>query len=111
MRFIALVIPLVIACGASDAAPNGPSNPAQPPTNPSVEFLLTSAATDFREHGHPTRFRHVRSGYITAGDGTKQYRLCGEFLPAESKGKAEWTPFVTVQTSGYEQWLGGQALG
>ena len=103
MRFIAVVaVLLAILSRAADAAP---------PSNPSVEFLLTSAASDFHEHGHPTRFRHVRSGYAVAKDGAKQYRLCGEFLPAETIGKAEWTPFVTLQTSGYEQWLGGQAHG
>jgi hypothetical protein len=41
--------------------------------------------------------------------GTKQYLLCGEFQPAQREGKAEWMPFVTLKTSGYEQWLGGQA--
>jgi hypothetical protein len=44
-----------------------------------------------------------------APDGTKQYMLCGEFLAAQDKGKPEWTPFVTIKTSVYEQWLGGQA--
>ena len=35
--------------------------------------------------------------------------LCGEFLPAQEGGKAEWTPFATIKTSGYEQWIGAQA--
>jgi hypothetical protein len=39
----------------------------------------------------------------------KQYKLRGEFLPAQREGKVEWTPFVTIKTSGYEQWLGAQA--
>ena len=30
----------------------------------------------------------------------------GNFL---AKGKPDWVPFVTVKTSGYEQWLGDQA--
>jgi hypothetical protein len=35
--------------------------------------------------------------------------LCGEFLPGQREGKVEWTPFATIKTSGYEQWLGAQA--
>ena len=34
--------------------------------------------------------------------------LCGEFLPKVQEGKAAWTPFVTIKTSGYEQYLGDQ---
>jgi hypothetical protein len=37
--------------------------------------------------------------------------LCGEFLPAQEGGKAEWMPFATIKTSGYEQWIGAQAAG
>jgi hypothetical protein len=43
--------------------------------------------------------------------GEEQYMLCGQFLPAEEEGKAEWTPFATIKTSGYEQWIGAQAVG
>jgi hypothetical protein len=43
--------------------------------------------------------------------GEKQYRLCGQFLPAQKAGKAEWTPFATIKTSGYEQWIGAKAAG
>jgi len=43
--------------------------------------------------------------------GEAQYMLCGQFLPAQEGGKAEWTPFATIKTSGYEQWLGAQAAG
>jgi len=76
-----------------------------------VEFLLTSAAADFHAH-RPTdsvRFRNVHVGYLSAPDGTKKYLLCGQFLPAQGGGRAEWTPFATIKTSGYEQMLGSQA--
>ena len=77
-----------------------------------VEFLLVSAAPDFRAQRapHPVRFRNVRSGYVTTTDGARQYRLCGEYLPAEQGGKTEWVAFATIRTSSYEQWLGSQAL-
>ena len=41
--------------------------------------------------------------------GEAQYLLCGSFLPAQEGGKAEWTPFATIKTSGYEQWTGARA--
>src|SRR5262245_10887797 len=83
-----------------------------PPVSPAVvQFLLTSAATDFRTHGpsHPLRFRSVRVGHFTAASGEDQYLLCGEFSPVGEGKTAGWTPFVTLKTSGYEQYLGAQA--
>ena len=72
------------------------------------EYLLTSAANDFQEHQppFPAKFRKVRIGHL--GDTTKSgsYRMCGEFLPADGGDKAKWSPFATVKTSGYEQYLG-----
>jgi hypothetical protein len=78
-----------------------------------VQFLLTAAATDFRTHRppDPVRFRDVRVGHVVTPSGKEQYRLCGQFLPAQEGGKAAWTPFATIQTSGYEQWIGAQAAG
>ena len=48
-----------------------------------VEFLLTSAATDFHTQrpAGPVRFREVRVGHVMTPSGEDQYRLCGEFLP------------------------------
>ena len=102
---------LFFGCAPAPAT-RGPSQAMEPPLNPSVEFLLTSAASDFRAHTSPppVRFRSVRSGYVVVADGTKQYRLCGEFLQGEASDKEEWVPFVTVQTSGYEQSLGLKAV-
>ena len=76
-----------------------------------VQFLLTAAATDFDTHRppDPVRFRDVRIGHVMTTSGEKQYMLCGQFLPAQEGGKAEWTPFVTIKTSDYEQWIGAQA--
>ena len=78
-----------------------------------IQFLLTAAATDFHTHRppDPVRFRDVRIGHVITPSGEKQYMLCGQFLPAQKEGKAEWTPFATIKTSGYEQWLGAQATG
>jgi hypothetical protein len=78
--------------------------------DPVVQFLLTSAATDFHIHRpSAVRFRDVRIGHVMTPSGEEQYMLCGQFLPAHEGGKAEWTPFATIKTSGYEQWLGAQA--
>jgi hypothetical protein len=53
----------------------------------------------------------VRVGHVMSPTGEEQYRLCGQFLPAQQGGKAEWTPFATIKTSGYEQYIGAQAAG
>ncbi len=47
-----------------------------------IEFLLTSAATDFYQHQPPvvTAFRKVRVGHLVIDNGQKRYVLCGEFL-------------------------------
>jgi hypothetical protein len=78
-----------------------------------VEFLLASAATDFHDHRppDPARFRAVRIGRMDVAGGPTRYLLCGEFLPAPGGGNADWVPFATIKTSGYEQWLGAQAVG
>lgn len=116
--FVALVL---AACG-STPVPRGASqavSPTQAPTPESqnasidsvVQFLLTSAATDFHTHRppNPVGFRDVRMGHVTNPAGEKSYRLCGQFLPEQEGSKAEWTRFATIKTSGYEQWIGGQA--
>jgi hypothetical protein len=78
-----------------------------------VQFLLTSAATDFHTHvrSDSVRFRDVRLGHVMTPNGVEQYMLCGEFLSVQEGGKAEWMPFATIKTSGYEQWNGAQAEG
>ena len=102
---------LLIAWSSVDSAAYGQSQQqGAAPTGP-AEFLLTSAASDFRAHRppYPARFREVRLGYATSSEGTRMYMLCGAFLPASESGSPQWTPFATIQTSGYEQYLGWQA--
>ncbi|SRR6266496_3292454 len=78
-----------------------------------AQFLLTAAATDFRTHRprDSVRFRNVRIGHVVTPSGKERYMLCGQFLPAQEGSTAEWTPFATIKTSGYEQWIGAQAAG
>ncbi|HEX5001724.1 MAG TPA: hypothetical protein VFW78_04450 [Bacteroidia bacterium] len=70
-----------------------------------VQFLITSASNDFREHQPPTPvdFRNVKIGYMLSPNKEKTFILCGEFLSLENK---EWKEFTTIKTSGYEQYLG-----
>lgn len=70
-----------------------------------VQFLITSASNDFRNHQPPTAidFRNVKIGYVKSPNNEKTFVLCGEFLSQENK---EWTEFATIKTSGYEQYLG-----
>ncbi|QMU30906.1 hypothetical protein [Adhaeribacter radiodurans] len=75
-----------------------------------VQFLITSASSDFRHHQPPTPidFRKVKVGYLISSTNEKTFLLCGEFLSQEKK--EEWETFATVKTSGYEQYIGNQAL-
>lgn len=81
--------------------------------DPVVQFLITSAATDFHTHRppDPVRFRDVRLAHVMTPSGEEQYLLCGQFLPAQEGDNAKWMPFATIKTSGYEQWIGAQAAG
>ena len=98
MRYLAAFIIVLTACSTAPATRTPPQV---------VEFLLTSAATDFHASGPagPLRFRDVHIGRVTNAAAEEQYILCGQFL----RGTGEWTPFATIKTSGYEQWVGAQA--
>jgi hypothetical protein len=76
-----------------------------------VQFLIASAATDFRTYGpSPIGFRNVRIGHDINPNGEPRYILCGQFLRAQEGGKDEWVSFATIKTSGYEQWLGNSGF-
>jgi len=74
------------------------------------QYLLAAAASDFQTHGpsHIVRFRDVHLRFLTSEAGEKVYMLCGQFLSEQEGGKAQWTPFSTIKTSEYEQYIGGQ---
>ena len=123
MRSIAtLLVPFVLAaCNTSPVSRNQsqaaipgqvPASEMQKPSiDSSIDFLLTAAATDFHAHPPtPVRFRNVHFGHPMISADAKQYTLCGDFLPQQGQGKAEWIPFATIKTSGYEQYIGGQAV-
>jgi hypothetical protein len=115
---VALLVTLLCAACSRTPAPRGQLQPASPgqvsasdgQLDSLIRLLLAEAASDFHSHRPPSlaHVRNVRIGHVTTADGAKQYMLCGEFFPAQREGKAEWTPFATIQTSGYEQWLGAQ---
>jgi hypothetical protein len=122
MTYVAIVFAgfAFAACGTapaqrSEAQQQSPTQTATPEQKAFLDsvtqFLLTSAANDFHSHGptDPVRFRDVRLGHVIALTGKEQYFLCGQFLPEQQDNRGEWTTFATVQTSGYEQWIGAQA--
>jgi hypothetical protein len=101
---MALVLVASQAASASDKAETPTSaDPA------AVEFLISSSAKDFKASGsgRPTGIRGARVGYF-AESGKGVYLLCGSFKSG-SGSQAKWTPFATITTSDYEQWLGGSA--
>ena len=125
MRYLAALFGTLVlaACSTAPISRNESqtANPTQVPAGAPqkasvdpvvVEFLLTSAATDFHTQSQVDsfRFRNVRLGHVMTSSGAEQYMLCGEFLLGQ-KGDKEWMPFATLKTSGYEQWNGAQAAG
>jgi len=125
MRYLAVLLATLVLAACSTAPVTRSESQAVSPTqvlapelqkasiDSVVQFLLTAAATDFHTHRppDPVRFRDVRIGHVMTPSGEERYMLCGQFLPAQEGGKAEWTPFVTIKTSGYEQWIGAHAVG
>jgi len=114
MRYLAVLFATLGLAACSTASVTRSESQAVSPTRDSVvRFLLTAAAADFHTHRppDPVRFRDVRIGHVMTPSGEEQYMLCGQFLPAQEGGKAEWTPFATIKTSDYEQWIGAQAAG
>ncbi len=125
MRYLAVLFSTLLLAASSTAQVTRSESPVVTPTqvlapdrqkasiDSVVQFLLTAAATDFHTHRPPdvVRFREVRIGHIVAATGEQQYMLCGQFLPGQGGGKADWTPFATIKTSGYEQWIGARAAG
>ena len=117
MRYLAVLFATLVLAACSTAPVKRSESQAgelqKASTDSVVQFLLTAAATDFHTHRppDPVRFRDVRIGHVMTTSGEKLYMLCGQFLPAQEGGKAEWTPFATIKTSGYEQWIGAQAAG
>jgi hypothetical protein len=121
MRYLAVLLATlsVVACSTAPTTRREPQamSPAQilaepASIDPVAQLLLTAAATDFHNHSPSTvRFREVHVWHKISLGGKEQYMLCGQFLPARDGSEAEWTPFATIKTSGYEQWLGAQAAG
>ena len=105
MRYTALLFATLFLAACNKGSDSQPVSPAV------VQFLLDSAATDFHTHRPPgpVHFRDVHIGHVKTPSGENQYMLCGQFLPGQESGTAEGTPFVTIKTSGYEQYIGAQA--
>jgi hypothetical protein len=123
MRYFAILLTICGLAACRTAPVTGSESQAASPTqvvapelqqasiDSVVQFLVTAAASDFHTHRppDPARFRDVRLGHSVTPSGKERYMLCGQFLPAQEEGKAEWMPFVTIKTSGYEQMIGAQA--
>jgi hypothetical protein len=101
-----MALGLVASQGASAGKKIEPPASADPAA---IEFLVASSAKDFKasDAGRPTAIRGARVGYF-AESGKGVYLLCGSFKSGTGS-QAQWTPFATIKTSDYEQWLGGSA--
>lgn len=113
-----ITLAILLTLGACSANPQRDTTDATPAAttaatiDAAVDALLTTTATDFHAHRppEPSQFRAVRAGTLATPGGSSQPLICGEFLPLQTDGNAQWTRFATIKTSGYEQWLGNTAL-
>jgi hypothetical protein len=89
----------LVSCGSQET-----TEPAAAHASPET-FLIESAATDFQQHVAPTgiAFRAVHAGVMSGPDGARLNLICGEYRKSQED---VWTPFATIQTSDYENWLG-----
>lgn len=112
MRVITILFCAFILLGCNSTPDTRTASPkTNSDINSIVEFLLNSAASDFDTNGPSVaNLRNVRVGYLLTSSGEKQYRLCGEYLGADERAEPSWTPFATIKTVDYEQWIGNQAL-
>lgn len=109
MRYTAALFATLVLAACSKARDTRNDSP---PVSPAIEeFLLASAATDFHAHRppDPVHFRDVHIGHAKTSSGEEQYMLCGRFVSGQQAAGAQGTPFVTLKTSGYEQYVGPQA--
>jgi hypothetical protein len=85
------------------------SKQSVPPGKEVTEFLLSTAASEFKTPSslNAVAFRGVRVGYFSDTP-PGRHVLCGS-VQASGPQKTEWIRFATIQTSPYEQWLGGVA--
>ena len=118
MRSLAVLLTtLALAACCNGSGIRGESPPValeqENSADPALQFLLTSAATDFLTHhpSDPGSFRDVRLGHVMMPGGEAQFMLCGQYLAAQAAGEAKWMYFSTIKTSGYEQLIGSQPVG
>jgi len=99
---------ILAACGGKAADTPKTTSAADEKT---IEFLLNAAAGDFRRTSKelPSDFKNVYFGQIFHKSGVTQNILCGEFFANLEGSNGIWTDFATVQTVGYEQWLGASS--
>jgi hypothetical protein len=67
--------------------------------------IVTDVLQDFdRQGAPPAEFRNVRLGLYTYRPGDRRPILCGQFRP--DGVDSAWEQFVSLDTHGYEHWLG-----
>lgn len=98
----------LVGTACTKPAPATVQAPTAQAIDPSItDFLVGSAASDFRSHPpYPAQVRDVRVGSLTTQDGETLYLMCGEFQPDADAGQVGWTQFATIKTSDYEQYTG-----
>jgi hypothetical protein len=103
-----LILSVLLLAGCQGSGQRATHLPAMVEGNTEA-FLIESAASDFRIHVAPegVSFRNVHVGVFRGDNGSTVNLMCGEFRTADNA--ADWQPFATLRTEGYENWLGSAA--
>jgi len=105
-----LLIPVVAVFGLAQTGQTVASETDTSNDKANIDFLLDSAAKDFRTHPpQALAFRNVYFGQFDSKGNPPTYEICGEFQVAKD-GKKQWLHFATLKTSGYEQYVGDGEL-
>jgi hypothetical protein len=111
MKFLVLAWLILLTACSTEPPESARSGPEMERADSAVAFLLRSAAADFgrSQATRPSEVRNVRAGYLEEPGSVPRYILCGEFMQQSENRMSTWTPFVTIKTSPYEQFVGLQA--
>jgi len=104
---ICFALTLLLCCNAGSTTQSDYEYP-----DSTKQFLLISAATDFIKYQKivPADFRNLKLGYLGSEEQLKTPILCGEYSIIDSTGNETWYDFATIQTSGYEQYIGNNSI-
>jgi len=102
-----------VGCNSAGSGTTDKAKPQPMATDAAAEFLVTTAANDFHNHRSPYPLSLPPGALWARSRSGRHHKVHAVWrISARIRGRhAEWTPFVTIKTDPYEQWLGAHARG